>query len=198
MFGRTASRTRARAALGAIVHPAVRRLMLAAVVRYYVRGHWAVVMDIPLLFESGLDVFCGAVLMVAMADPAEQMRRLRLRDPGLSAREADERVASQMALSEKIARCEARGDATAHVVWNVTTKDDLRAKVDAALQRLESSSKPWRLWLWMSPFAAVAFAAWVVWKAWTARTRWEAKESARGKDTAGGKETAGGKIEKRE
>lgn len=153
--------------------------MLTAVLHYYVRGHWAVVLDIPLLFESGLDVFCGAVIMVAVSDPSEQMRRLRLRDPALSELEAEERVGSQMSVGEKVGRCEERGS-RGQVVWNVTSRDELRMKVDGAIARLERS-KRWRLWLWMSPFAAAGCAAWEVWKGWGARRKWAGKEREKGK-----------------
>lgn len=109
VFGDDASRRRDRAALNKIVHPAVRRAMYAAVAREYVRGrHWAVVLDVPLLFEAGLDLFCGAVVVVAVHEPAVQMRRLRARDPDLSERDAEGRVASQMDVREKARRAEQR------------------------------------------------------------------------------------------
>ncbi|KAL9118700.1 MAG: hypothetical protein Q9187_004752, partial [Circinaria calcarea] len=95
VFGDSPDRKRDRQVLNGIVHPAVRREMYKALLSYYVRGHWAVVLDIPLLFESGLDVLCGVVVVVAVSDPDIQMKRLRERDPHLSAQEAEDRVRSQ-------------------------------------------------------------------------------------------------------
>jgi dephospho-CoA kinase len=66
-----------------------------AVLYYYLTDHWAVVLDIPLLFENGLDTFYGAVVMVAVSDPAIQMKRLQERDPPLSPEDAENRVRSQ-------------------------------------------------------------------------------------------------------
>lgn len=168
--------------------------MLTAVLRYYVQGHWAVVLDIPLLFESGLDIFCGAVLMVAVTDPVAQMRRLRLRDPALSQLEAEERVGSQMPVGEKVERCEARGR-RGSVVLNVGTMDELRENVARAMEQLERS-KRWRLWLWLSPFVAGALAAWEVWKGWRARKKWESGAVAKARD--GNMARAEEKNEKRE
>ncbi|KAL9615091.1 MAG: hypothetical protein Q9167_000409, partial [Letrouitia subvulpina] len=69
--------------LNSIVHPAVRLAMLRRLASLYWQGrHWAVVVDVPLLYESGLDVFAGKVLCVA-ASEGTQMRRLRGRNPEL-------------------------------------------------------------------------------------------------------------------
>ncbi|RMD43761.1 hypothetical protein DV735_g1336, partial [Chaetothyriales sp. CBS 134920] len=67
VFGQSAERTADRQRLNSIVHPAVRLYMLRSLAYYYVRGHWAVVLDIPLLFESGLDVFCSSVVVTDVA-----------------------------------------------------------------------------------------------------------------------------------
>ena len=40
------------------------------------------VLDVPLLFESGWDVFCGTVVVVGVLDKGVQMRRLRDREGG--------------------------------------------------------------------------------------------------------------------
>ena len=76
------------------------------------------VLDVPLLFEAGLEVFVSVVLMVAVSEPGVQMRRLRGRDPGLSEREAADRVGSQMGVEEKVGRTRARGGARGKVVLN--------------------------------------------------------------------------------
>ena len=95
VFGDTDERKRDHAVLNGIVHPAVRWEIYRSLLWYYLHGHWAVVLDVPLLFESGLDLLCGTVIVVAVKDPAEQMQRLRARDPHLSAEDAENRVRSQ-------------------------------------------------------------------------------------------------------
>ncbi|KAL8788292.1 MAG: hypothetical protein Q9195_007348, partial [Heterodermia aff. obscurata] len=100
VFGSTPARQRDRAVLNSIIHPAVRWAIFYRVLACYLRGHWAVVLDIPLLYESALDPYVSFVLLVA-ARPETQMQRLRARDPHLSAREAEDRVGSQMGVGEK-------------------------------------------------------------------------------------------------
>ncbi|KAI9754519.1 MAG: hypothetical protein M1815_005550 [Lichina confinis] len=111
VFGTDAARAHDRAVLNRIVHPAVRRAMYRAVAREYLRGrHWAVVLDVPLLFESGLDVACGSVVVVGVRDRAVQMRRLLARDPALSEEDARRRVLSQTDVRDKARRAERRDE----------------------------------------------------------------------------------------
>ncbi|KAM0794825.1 dephospho-CoA kinase [Usnea florida] len=101
VFGPTPAQQRARARLNAIVHPLVRLAMLRSLLYYFIRGHWAVVLDIPLLYETGLDMYVSVVIMVSVSSPSVQMARLRARDTGLSEEEARDRVGSQMGIFEK-------------------------------------------------------------------------------------------------
>ena len=111
VFGTDPARAQDRAVLNRIVHPAVRRAMYSAVAREYARGrHWAVVLDVPLLFESGLDVLCGSVVVVGVRDRAVQMRRLLARDPALSEEDARRRVLSQTDVRDKARRAERRDE----------------------------------------------------------------------------------------
>lgn len=50
--------------LNGVVHPRVRRAMFWAVVQHWIRGTWAVVLDVPLLIEAGLWRFVGEVVVV--------------------------------------------------------------------------------------------------------------------------------------
>ncbi|KAF7171335.1 hypothetical protein CNMCM5623_003745 [Aspergillus felis] len=70
VFGTSEERKRDRMILNKIVHPAVRWEIYKALMYYYVHGHWAVVLDVPLLFESGMDLICGTVVVVGVRDPA--------------------------------------------------------------------------------------------------------------------------------
>lgn len=94
----------ARARLEAIVHPAVREAMRAETARLAAEGHALAFYDVPLLFEVGLDAAVDAVVVV-WAPRAAQLARLRARD-GLSAAEAEARLAAQQPLDEKAARAD--------------------------------------------------------------------------------------------
>lgn len=183
VFGPTPSRVRDRRALNAIVHPAVRLMMLRTILAQYACGRsWAIVLDIPLLFESGLDIFCGAVVVVGVSSPEVQMQRLCARDTALSTQEARERVGSQMSVAEKVDRCRERGVDAGRVVWNDESKEELQVKVARMVKELEQGRGwRWRWWLWASPIVAVGWAAWAVWSGWRARRRWERREKESGK-----------------
>lgn len=177
VFGDDEARRRDRAVLNGIVHPAVRRAMFKAVVGNYLRGQRAVVLDVPLLFESRLDRFCGTVLVVAVRDPAVQMARLRARDPHLSAEDAENRVRSQGDVRDKARRCEARGAGRGVVVWNDEGKEELAREVRRALDEVERHSPRWWSWLlWACPPAAVVLAAWGFWRNTRINKAWEELE----------------------
>ncbi|CAN8096993.1 unnamed protein product [Discula destructiva] len=167
-----------RARLNAIVHPAVRRAAFAALAWAYARGHWAVVWDVPLLFEVGTDRLCGVVLVVGVRDPAVQMERLRSRDPHLSVEEAENRVRSQMDVRFKARRCEARGEGRGVVVWNDGAPEDLRRALNRVVGELRGRSPAWWTTLcWVCPPVAVAAGVWGLFANWRGAKRWEAGEA---------------------
>jgi dephospho-CoA kinase len=82
----------ALARLEAIVHPAVRPRILAGIAAAERDGAPAVVIEAVKLVEGGLAELCDEVWLV-VCDPGEQRRRLGGR--GLTAAEADRRIAAQ-------------------------------------------------------------------------------------------------------
>ena len=82
----------ALARLEAIVHPAVRPRILAAMKRADKAGATAVVVEAIKLVEGGLAALCDEVWLVT-CDPIDQLARVMRR--GVSAAEADNRIASQ-------------------------------------------------------------------------------------------------------
>ncbi|KAG8529894.1 uncharacterized protein KY384_005375 [Bacidia gigantensis] len=179
VFGSSPSRMRDRKTLNGIIHPLVRLAMLRHVLYYYLTGHWAVVLDIPLLFESGLDIFCGVVIMVAVSDPIVQMRRLRERDKGLSAEEAEGRVGSQMAVGEKVAATQEKGERRGKVILNDRGMEELRREVDRVIGEVkkEGGGPWWRIWFWGNPLAALVFGSQEVLKSWWARRRQQSSKN---------------------
>ncbi|KFH41792.1 Dephospho-CoA kinase-like protein [Hapsidospora chrysogenum ATCC 11550] len=178
VFGDSEERKRDRAVLNGIVHPAVRWAMFRRVVGCYLHGHWAVVLDIPLLFESKLDRFCGVTAVVAVRDPAVQMRRLRERDAHLSAQEAEDRVRSQADVRVKAAQSEARGEGRGIVLWNDGTREELEGEVARAVEGMRRGNDG--LWSWVllaCPPLAVAVAAWRIWENGRLRKEWERRQS---------------------
>ncbi len=177
VFGNTEERKRDRAVLNGIVHPAVRKEMYKQLLYCYLRGNWAVVLDVPLLFESGLDVLCGTVMVVAVRDPEIQMRRLRERDTFLTAEDAENRVKSQGDVREKARRAEARGEGRGVVVWNDGDKEALKRELEKALSEISRSSPRWWAWLLLlcPPLAGLA-GAWTYIRNQGINKRWQEGE----------------------
>ena len=94
-----------RRALEAIIHPAVQRDMLNEIAKAGVEGFRVVVMEVPLLYETGMDALCGEV-WVAYLDLENQTLRLMNRDR-LTREQAQARIQSQMSLDEKAKRADA-------------------------------------------------------------------------------------------
>lgn len=181
VFGASAERARERAALNAMVHPAVRRAMARQVLGCYLRGHWAVVADVPLLFESGLDRLCGVAVVVAVSRRETQLRRLMARDPHLGRDDAEQRVRSQADVAVKAARCAARGPARGLVLPNDGDARELAARVDDAVARLRRASPDWWAWLLLAcPPLALAVAAWTVWRNVALDRRWREGQARAG------------------
>ena len=94
-----------RKKLNAIVHPAVRRRMLAEKEAYVQKGAKTIVLDIPLLFESELTHLIDKIIVVYVDDDI-QLERLMKRN-GFSEEEALARIRSQMPLHEKVKKADA-------------------------------------------------------------------------------------------
>ncbi|MHB1311591.1 MAG: dephospho-CoA kinase [Gemmatimonadaceae bacterium] len=116
-----------RAALDAMVHPAVGRLREAAVAAARARGDQLVICDIPLLFEAGLE---GTVDAVVLVDAPRALRQARLvRDRVLSPAEAEAMIDAQWPSERK------RGRAR-WVIDNAGTTAELESRARAVFDAL--------------------------------------------------------------
>jgi dephospho-CoA kinase len=98
-----------------------------------IRGQWAAqaetrrgsaeffFADIPLLYETGGETLCDRVVVVACS-PRLQLERLMARS-SLSQGAAQEIIAAQLPLAEKIARAD-------HVIWNSGPRELLNAQAE--------------------------------------------------------------------
>ncbi len=83
----------ATAALNAIVHPAVIELLHDNLTDAAQREERVVVLDVPLLFQTGLDALCDTTVAV-VADPTVRRARICARD-GIAVSQAQARMAAQ-------------------------------------------------------------------------------------------------------
>lgn len=116
-----------RRTLNEIVHPLIRQMMNADEAKFVQEGH--VFLDIPLLFENGLDQRCDFVVTV-FVDRDTQIKRLTERDD-LTTEEAEARINSQMPLTDKVMKSKYRID-------NNGNLDALYEQIDRFTEELES------------------------------------------------------------
>ena len=110
----------ARSRLNAITHPRVREWMAEQVQAAVAAGQEIVVLDIPLMYESGLEGGVESVVVV-WSPPETQVERAVAR--GMNEADARARVAAQMPIDEKRARAD-------HVVDNSGSLEDTRRQVE--------------------------------------------------------------------
>uniref|UniRef100_A0A0N4ZFF1 Dephospho-CoA kinase domain-containing protein n=1 Tax=Parastrongyloides trichosuri TaxID=131310 RepID=A0A0N4ZFF1_PARTI len=92
----------ARKLLNSITHPAIRRRIIIEILKGFFCGHQFIVLDIPLLFESGMDKFVQKIVVVT-CDGEIQVNRLMKRD-NIPRSEAANKINAQMPLNMKVER----------------------------------------------------------------------------------------------
>ena len=112
-----------------IVHPLVRESEQKFLAAAAVQAARVVVLDIPLLFETGGDARVDAVVVVSA--PPEVQRARALERPGMTAAKLDAIMAKQMADSEKRARAHFVVDSSRGI-------DSARAQVHGILRAVAS------------------------------------------------------------
>lgn len=116
-------------ALEAVVHPLVRARITRFLDEAAKEGARLAVVDIPLLFENGVDWGFDAVL-VTMVDAAEQRRRALAR-PGMTVEKLEAILARQMPQAEKARRA-------TYIVDTTGDRAAVRAEVDALIDSIEA------------------------------------------------------------
>ena len=89
-------------ALEGIIHPLVQRKTVDEINSAATEGYLVVILDVPLLFETGMDVLCDETWTMSVSEE-EQIERICLRDK-LTVEQAQARIAGQMSMAERNAR----------------------------------------------------------------------------------------------
>ena len=123
-----------RRALEGILHPRVRAAWRGWLdLRLQNAPGSIMLVEIPLLYETGAEGFFDQVIVVGCS-PETQQRRLTTRR-GLAEEAARRIIASQWDLSEKIRRCD-------HLIWNEGAEAILRAQAERCGRHLQSLPLP--------------------------------------------------------
>ena len=120
-----------RALLNELTHPPVIN-EIAARLELLQAFDGVVILDVPLLVESGVSRNYESIVVVA-AKPDTQLKRLvELR--GMTSSEAQARIDAQSPLDEKLA-------VATHVIWNEGSLDELYAAVDEVAEDLTAKAR---------------------------------------------------------
>ncbi len=111
-----------------LVHPPVRQIIRRQIEQLASDPRTrAIVLDVPLLFESGWNEFCDTVIFV---DAPREARLVRAAARGWSAEEFDRREAAQLPLDRKRSKSQV-------VIDNATTKQAAQAQVECFWRSLK-------------------------------------------------------------
>ncbi len=86
-------------ALEAILHPRIQRDIMRGIDRAAEEGAKVVILDVPLLFETGMDALCDETWVLS-ADPETQVARVMMRDR-VERELVEARIQNQMPAEEK-------------------------------------------------------------------------------------------------
>lgn len=141
-----------RAKLEEITHPAIKEEIHEQLALARKAGHKVVVLEVPLLFETGLDADADKIVVV-VSDESLQIERMKKRDD-LEEEEARQRIAAQMSLAEKAKKAD-------YVLYNSGTLDELREQVKALWEEItklagKEDDQPPRDFTWSSDNESVA------------------------------------------
>ncbi|RZF38009.1 hypothetical protein LSTR_LSTR006408 [Laodelphax striatellus] len=126
-----------RRKLNQITHPEIYKEMMYATIRCFFQGHQFVVMDLPLLFESGYMLDYVYKIIVVTCEEDLQLQRLIERQ-SISESQAKKRIAAQMSLDTKC-------DKAHFVVENSGNLNDTQEQVDRIVSLLKASRHHWKL-----------------------------------------------------
>ncbi|KAL5280460.1 dcakd.2 family protein [Megaselia abdita] len=130
-----------RRILNQITHPEIHRRIFLDICKNFVCGTNYVILDLPLLFETG--IFLGFIhkIICVNCDQEEQINRLIARN-SLSFEDAEKRVKSQMPLEEK---CEK----SHFVIDNSGSTESTRIEAEKILEVLNDCRQHWWIRFYM-------------------------------------------------
>uniref|UniRef100_A0A0N5ADP6 Dephospho-CoA kinase domain-containing protein n=1 Tax=Syphacia muris TaxID=451379 RepID=A0A0N5ADP6_9BILA len=123
------SNAQLRKKLNDATHPEIRREIYLQILKYFFCGAKFVILDLPLLFESGYEKIVQKIIVVSCTDE-QQLERLKARN-NYDEATARERIAAQMPLKEKISHA-------TYVIDNSGTLPMTTAQVEKLIKELES------------------------------------------------------------
>jgi len=125
----------ARRKLEGIIHPLVQRSLLRQMDEAAQQGVRVVILDVPLLFETGMDTLCDESWTLYV-DPQTQVERIMTRD-SVTREHAQARIDSQMSTEERNARATRAIDTGRSIE---RSRSELGSLYNGVLKKLEKLS----------------------------------------------------------
>lgn len=116
----------------------------------YMKMNQVVILDVPLLFEAGLDKICGLTVTVSSTSSI-QIERLLARNPELSSEDAHNRIKSQMSNDQRNFRADL-------IIDNSKDLSSLHQSIDSIVREI----MPYKLWYILDLFPPFAILSAVV------------------------------------
>lgn len=126
-----------RRKLNEITHPEIYKEMLWSSVKCFFQGHQFIILDLPLLFETGSMMDYLYKIIVVTCEEDLQLQRLMERSK-MSEAQAKTRISIQMPLESKC-------DKANFVIENSGNLEDTRTQVARIVAQLKSSRQHWKL-----------------------------------------------------
>lgn len=133
--------------LNRIVHPAVKQEIAWQIIKAYFTFKHLVILDVPLLYESGLYMICGKTITVT-CDKDIQIKRLLARNPELTPEDADKRINSQMSDDERCYRSD-------YIISNNHGLAELEKNIDGVIKEV-TPSVVFTVLDWFPPFGILS------------------------------------------
>lgn len=140
----------ARRFLNGVTHWRIGLVLVKRLFWLWLRGESLVILDAPLLYESGLNRICSTTVCV-VADQQEQLQRLMDRD-GIDESLALLKIEAQMSSEEKAKRSKFK-------IVNSGTLEETKQQVQVIAKTLKSHPRA----LWSHRWTIVATVVFVVW-----------------------------------
>ncbi|XP_011306521.1 dephospho-CoA kinase domain-containing protein [Fopius arisanus] len=126
-----------RRKLNALTHPYIYKEICWQAFKYFLQGHPFIVMDLPLLFESGKMLNFLHKIIVVTCEEDLQLQRLMERS-GFTESKAKLRIEAQMPQDKKV-------EMSNFVIENSSSLQDMRDQTMKIIYLLKSSKHHWRL-----------------------------------------------------
>ncbi|CAH1647788.1 unnamed protein product [Spodoptera littoralis] len=124
-----------RRKLNAITHPRIQRAMMKMAISYFFSGHSYIVMEVPLLFETGKMLTFMHKIITVVCEDHQQLERLCKRND-FSENVAKKRISCQMPLEEKVAKSH-------FVIDNSGSFENTRQQTECIIRLLKRSKFTW-------------------------------------------------------